>query len=114
MAVALIFESGDANVYSNCRVYDVFNTNANLIQPNVTPTNQTSAGTNPFSSNIDLYGNNGTNASVVGNTVKFPMRSADGAILDSTFASQDEVYVLVRYYGTPSAPLTSIAISKSS
>ena len=111
MAVALLFESGDSNVYTNCRLYDVFNTATNLIQASVTPTNQTSAGTNPFSSNIDLYGNNGSGASVAGSTVVFPMRTADGAILDSTQLSKDEVYVLIRYNGTPSAPLTNIAVS---
>ena len=114
MAVALIFESGDANKYTNCRVYDVYNTAQNLIQSNVTSTNQISAGTNPFSSNIDLYGNNGSGASVAGSTILFPMRSADGAILDSTNAGRDELYVIVRYNGTPTNPLTNIILSKSS
>ena len=110
MAIALLFESGDANVYSNCRIYDVYNTATNLIQANVTPTNQISAGTNPFSSNIDLYGNNGSGASVVGSVISFPMRTADGAVLDNTQLSKDEVYVLIRYNGTPAAPITNISI----
>jgi len=113
-AVALIFESGDANNYTNCRVYDVFNTAQDLIQANIAPTNQISSGTNPFSSNIDLYGNNGSGASVAGSTVLFPLRSADGAILDSTNAGRDELYVLVRYNGTPTTPLTNIILSKYS
>lgn len=114
MAIALLFESADTNVYANCRLYDISNLTQNLIQAGVTPTDSNTAGTNPFGSNIDLYGNNGSGASNVGGTILFPMRTADGAVLDSTNTSADEVYLIVRYNGTPTTPLSSIAISKSS
>jgi hypothetical protein len=113
MAIALIFESGNSNVYSNCRLYDVSNTGQNLITSNITTSDLTTVGTNPFSSSIDLYGNNGTGASVSSGVIIFPMRTADGAVLDSTNTSKDEVYVLVRYKGSPT-PLTSIKIEKLS
>ena len=113
MAIALIFESGNSNVYSNCRLYDVSNTGQNLITSNITTSDLTTVGTNPFSSSIDLYGNNGTGASVSSGVIIFPMRTADGAVLDNTNASKDEVYVLVRYKGS-TTPLTSIKIEKLS
>jgi len=114
MAIALIFESGNSNVYSNCRLYDVSNTGQNLITSNITTSDLTTSGTNPFSSNIDLYGNNGTGASVSSGVIVFPMRTADGVVLDNTNTSKDEVYVLVRYNGSSTVPLTSIKIEKLS
>lgn len=114
MAIALLFESGNKNIYSNCRVYDVSNTSQNLIQSGITTSDLSISGTNPFTSSIDLYGNNGSGASVSSGTILFPMRSADGAILDSTDGGKDEVYVIVRYNGTPATPLSTITISKFS
>lgn len=113
IAIALIFESGNRNVYSRCRLFDVSNLSQNLIQPNVSPTDISSNGTNPFGENIDLYGNSGTGASNSSGVIIFPTRAADGADLDSNVSSKDELYVFVRYYGSPT-PLTSIKIEKNS
>jgi len=114
MAVALLFESGCTPTYTNCRLYDVSNTGQNLIASNVTPTDSITSGTNPFGSNIDLYGNNGTGASNSGGVIVFPMRTADGAVLDNTNTSKDEVYVLVRFNGSSTTPVTNIKIEKLS
>jgi hypothetical protein len=114
MSVALLFESGCTPTYTNCRLYDVSNTGQNLITSNVTPTDSITSGTNPFGSNIDLYGNNGTGASNSGGVIVFPMRTADGAVLDNTNTSKDEVYVLIRYNGSSTTPITNIKIEKLS
>jgi hypothetical protein len=114
MSVALLFESGCIPTYANCRLYDVSNTGQNLITSNVTPTDSITSGTNPFGSNIDLYGNNGTGASNSGGVIVFPMRTADGAVLDNTNTSKDEVYVLIRYNGSSTTPITNIKIEKLS
>ena len=114
MSVALLFESGCTPTYANCRLYDVSNTGQNLITSNVTPTDSITSGTNPFGSNIDLYGNNGTGASNSGGVIVFPMRTADGAVLDNTNTSKDEVYVLIRYNGSSTTPITNIKIEKLS
>ena len=112
-AMAIIFESGNANVYARCRLYDVNNLANNVISSSVAPSNFSTSGVNPFGSNIDLYGNNGTGASNSGGIFIFPTRAADGAILDSTNAAQDELYLLIRYNGNPT-PITSIKIEKLS
>ena len=62
---------------------------------------------NPFSSDIDLYGNTGGSKSTTTYTV--PMRNADGMYLDS---SDNELYVIVRYKGDPT-PLDDITITFS-
>ena len=62
---------------------------------------------NPFSSDVDLYGNTG--GSVSSNTYTIPIRNADGMFLDST---DDELYVVVRYKGDP-APIQSITLGYS-
>jgi hypothetical protein len=62
---------------------------------------------NPFSSDIDLYGN--SDGSVGGTTYTVPMRNADGMYLDS---SDNELYVVVRYKGDPT-PVTSITLAYS-
>lgn len=113
IAMAIIFESADTNVYTRCRLYDVNNLANNVISSSVTPSDFSTSGINPFGSNIDLYGNNGTGASNSSGVFIFPTRAADGAILDNTNASQDELYLLIRYNGNPT-PITSIKIEKLS
>lgn len=113
IAMAIIFESGNANVYSRCRIYDVNNLSNNVISSSVASTDSITSGVNPFGSLIDLYGNNGTGASNSSGVFIFPTRAADGAILDSTNPSQDELYLLIRYNGSPT-PITSIKIEKLS
>ncbi len=113
ISIALIFESGNRNIYSRCRLFDISNLSQNLIQSNINPTDISSNGINPFSENIDLYGNNGSGASNSSGIIIFPTRAADGADLDSNVSSKDELYVFVRYNGSPT-PLTSIKIEKNS
>jgi hypothetical protein len=113
VAMAILFESANTNVYARCRLYDVNNLSNNVISSSVTPSNLNTSGVNPFGSNIDLYGNNGTGASNSSGIFIFPTRAADGAILDNTNAAQDELYLLIRYNGSPT-PITSIKIEKLS
>jgi len=113
VAMAILFESANSNVYARCRLYDVNNLANNVISSSVTPSDLSTSGVNPFGSNIDLYGNNGTGASNTSGIFIFPTRAADGAILDNTNAAQDELYLLIRYNGNPT-PITSIKIEKLS
>jgi len=62
---------------------------------------------NPFSSNLDLYGNTGGGLSST--TYTIPIRNADGMFLDN---NDNQLYVLVRYKGDPS-PITSITLGYS-
>jgi len=112
-AMAIIFESADTNVYARCRLYDVNNLSNNVVSSSVASSDFSTSGVNPFGSNIDLYGNNGTGASNTSGIFIFPTRAADGAILDNTNAAQDELYLLIRYNGSPT-PITSIKIEKLS
>jgi hypothetical protein len=112
IAMAIIFESADSNVYSRCRLYDVNNIVNNVISSSVASSDFSTSGVNPFGSLIDLYGNNGTGASN-GSPLIFPTRAADGAILDNTNPAQDEIYLIIRYNGNPT-PITSIKIEKLS
>lgn len=111
IAIALLFESGNSNIYARCRLYDVANLATNLISSSVSTSDFSTSGVNPFTANIDLYGNSATGASNSGGMIIFPTRAADGAILDNTNAAQDEIYVIVRYNGSPT-PLTSLTIEK--
>jgi hypothetical protein len=107
VAVGLIFKSGTSaggnTSITTCRIYDPSDTTSNLIESGVSQDNHK----NPFSSNIDLYGNTG--GSVSSTTYTVPMRNADGMFLDAT---DDELYVVVRYKGDPS-PVTSITLGYS-
>lgn len=107
VAVGLIFKSGTSaggnTSISTCRIYDPSDTTSNLIESGVSQDNHK----NPFSSNIDLYGNTG--GSVSSTTYTIPMRNADGMFLDST---DEELYVVVRYKGDPS-PVTGITLGYS-
>ena len=112
MAIGLIFESGNSNTYARCRLYDIANLANNIVSSSISPSNLSTDGKNPFSVNIDLYGNNGSGASNSGGVINIPLRNVDGMTLDSTVASKDELYVIVRYNGSPT-PLTSLKIEKS-
>ena len=107
VAVGLIFKSGTSagsnTSITNCRIYDPSATTSNLISAGVSNDNHI----NPFSSNIDLYGNTG--GSISSTTYTVPMRNADGMYLDS---SDNELYVVVRYKGDQS-PVTSISLAFS-
>ena len=62
---------------------------------------------NPFTDNLDLYGNIG--GSVSSTTYTMPLRNADGMYLDN---DDNEFYLIIRYKGDPS-PITDISISTS-
>ena len=106
-ADGLILKSGTSagsnTSITNCRLYDPSATTSNLISAGVSTDNHI----NPFSSDIDLYGNTGGSKSTTTYTV--PMRNADGMYLDS---SDNELYVIVRYKGDET-PVTSIAVAFS-
>ena len=107
VACALIFKSGTSaggnTSISTARLFDPSDTTSNLIESGVSRDYHK----NPFSSNIDLYGNTG--GSVSSGTYTVPIRNADGMFLDAT---DDELYVLVRYKGDPS-PVTTITLGYS-
>ena len=107
VACGLIFKSstsaGGNTSISTARLYDPSATTSNLIESGIS----TDFHKNPFSSNIDLYGNTG--GSVSSGTYTVPIRNADGMFLDAT---DDELYVLVRYKGDPS-PVTTITLGYS-
>lgn len=107
VAVGLILKSGtsaggNTNI-TTCRIFDPSATTSNLIEAGITTDNHK----NPFSSNIDLYGNTGGGISSTTYTV--PIRNADGMFIDNT---DNELYVIIRYKGDPS-PVSSITISYS-
>jgi len=107
VAVALILKSGTSaggnTSISTCRLYDPSATTSNLIEAGVSADNHK----NPFSSNIDLYGNTG--GSISSTTYTLPSRNADGMFIDNT---DNELYVIIRYKGDQS-PVTSINLSYS-
>ena len=107
IACALIFKSGTSaggnTDITTCRLFDPSETTSNLIESGISNDNHK----NPFSSNIDLFGNTG--GSISSNTYSIPIRNADGMFLDAT---DDELYVLVRYKGDPS-PVTTITLGYS-
>ena len=101
VSVLIMFESSSTNVYSNSRFYDPTKTLSNFIYS----INKNGDGTNPFGSDIDLYGNTGGSGS--GGSWTLPIRNSDGMFLNATY---NEILVLVRYQGDPT-PLTSISVS---
>tara|TARA_Y100001972_G_C7662727_1_gene334512 strand:+ start:1348 stop:4605 length:3258 start_codon:yes stop_codon:yes gene_type:complete len=107
VAVGLILKSGtsaggNTNI-TTCRIFDPSEITSNLIEAGITTDNHK----NPFSSNIDLYGNTG--GSISSTTYTVPIRNADGMFIDNT---DNELYVIIRYKGDPS-PVSSITISYS-
>ena len=107
ISLVVIFKSGTSagsnTSITNCRLYDPTQTVSNLISAGITTDNHQ----NPFSSNVDLYGNTGGSQS--GTNFTMPLRNADGMFLDN---SDNGFYVVIRYKGDP-APVTSISTSTS-
>lgn len=93
--------SGANSSLSTARLFDPSEINSNSIETTVTADNFK----NPFTSNLDLYGNIG--GSVSSTTYTIPLRNADGMYLDS---NDNEFYIIVRYKGDP-APVTDINIT---
>ena len=108
VAVALLFKSsasgsGANNELSQARIYDPSVTTSNLIESNVSADNFK----NPFTDDLDLYGNTG--GSVASTTYTVPLRNVDGMYLDN---NDNEFYLIIRYKGDPT-PVTSITASTS-
>jgi len=107
ISLAVIFKSGTSagsnTSITTCRLYDPTQTVSNLIESGISNDNHK----NPFSSNVDLYGNTGGSQS--GTNFTMPLRNADGMFLDN---SDNGFYVVIRYKGDP-APVTSISTSTS-
>ena len=103
----VIFKSGTSagsnTSITTCRLYDPTQLVSNLIESGISNDN----AKNPFSSNVDLFGNTGGSQS--GTNFTMPLRNADGMFLDN---SDNGFYVLIRYKGDP-APVTSITTSTS-
>ena len=110
VAVGIIFKSstsaGSNTSISTCRLYDPTNRAQNLIESNISNDNFK----NPFSSNIDLYGNKDAPAPS-GTTYYVPIRNLDGMFLDSA-TGDDEFYVIIRYKGDPT-PVSTITLGYS-
>ena len=106
-AVILFKSSGDSsgvnNSLSTARIYDPSELNSNSIETGITSDNFK----NPFSDNLDLYGNIG--GTVSSTTYTMPLRNADGMYLDN---DDNEFYLIIRYKGDPS-PITDINITTS-
>jgi hypothetical protein len=106
-AVILFKSSGDSSGISNslstARIYDPSELNSNSIETGITSDNFK----NPFSDNLDLYGNIG--GTVSSTTYTMPLRNADGMYLDN---DDNEFYLIIRYKGDPS-PITDINITTS-
>ena len=110
IACGLIFKSaasgsGTNDEQSRARIYDPSELTANLISSSVA--HQTDFHLNPFTDALDLYGNTG--GSLNSGTYTVPIRNADGMYLD---ASDNELYVVVRYKGDPT-PIDDITLTFS-
>ena len=107
ISLVVIFKSGTSagsnTSITTCRLYDPTQLVSNLIESGISNDNVK----NPFSSNVDLFGNTGGSQS--GTNFTMPLRNADGMFLDN---SDNGFYVLIRYKGDP-APVTSITTSTS-
>jgi len=108
VAVALLLESsgngsGNNSSLGTARIFDPSDLTSNVIETDIANDNFK----NPFSTAISLYGNTG--GSLNSTTYTVPMRNADGMYLD---ASDNELYVIVRYKGDPT-PLDDITLTFS-
>ena len=105
-AVAILYKSsasgsGQNSALSTARIFDPSDLGSSVIETGVTADNFK----NPFTDNLDLYGNTGGSLASTEYTV--PMRNVDGMYLDN---NDNEFYVIVRYKGDIT-PVTSITIS---
>ena len=108
IAAAVLFKSsasgsGANDSLSTARIYDPSETNSNVVETSVSADNFK----NPFTDNLNIYGNIG--GSISGTTYTMPLRNADGMYLDN---SDNEFYLIIRYKGDPS-PITDISITTS-
>ena len=106
ISAAVLFKSsasgsGVNNSLSTARLFDPSDLNSNVIQTAISTDNFK----NPFTDNLDLYGNIGGTLSST--TYTMPIRNADGMYLDN---DDNEFYLIIRYKGDPS-PITDINIT---
>ena len=106
VAVTILFKSsGNGSGFNvtlpRARIYDLSNLNTNKLQEFASQ----DYFKNPFSDDIDIYGNRG--GSKNGTNYEMPLRNVDGMYLDTY---DNEFYVIVRYKGDPT-PVTSINIT---
>ena len=107
LGIAVLMQSVGTGVLGTARLLDPTDTLSNVIATGITNNNST----NPFTPNIDLYGNSGGSFTDGGSTLTavIPVRNADGFFLDVTYPN---LVVLLRYKGDIS-PVTNISISYS-
>ena len=108
VAATILFKSsgdgsGSNNSLSTARLFDPSELNSNVVESAVSADNFK----NPFTDDLDLYGNTG--GTKTGTTYNIPLRNADGMYLDN---SDNEFYVIIRYRGDQT-PITNITTSTS-
>lgn len=108
VAATILFKSsgagsGSNNSLSTARLFDPSELNSNVVESAVSADNFK----NPFTDDLDLYGNTG--GTKTGTTYNIPLRNADGMYLDN---NDNEFYVIIRYRGDQT-PITSIITSTS-
>ena len=99
----VLFESTKSGIYTPPRFFDPSNALSNLgtVAANTD-------GTNPFGSSIQVY--QSSTRTVSSTTYTMPLISANGMILNATYTN---IYVIVRYKGEPTTPITSITTTFS-
>ena len=99
----VLFESTKSGLYTPPRFFDPSNALSNLgtVAANTD-------GTNPFGSSIQVY--QSSTSAVSSTTYTMPLISANGMILNATYTN---IYVIVRYKGEPTTPITSITTTFS-
>ena len=107
LGIAILMESVGVDVQSTARLLDVTDTISNVISTGVSNDNHQ----NPFTPDIDLYGNSGGSFTDSGSTLTatVPVRNADGFFLNGTY---QDLIIILRYKGDIS-PVTNISISYS-
>ena len=107
LGIAILMESVGVDVLSSARLLDVTDTISNVISTGVSNDNHQ----NPFTPDIDLYGNSGGSFTDNGSTLTatVPVRNADGFFLNGTY---QDLIIILRYKGDIS-PVTNISISYS-
>ena len=103
ISVAIIFESGGSGNQSPPRIYDIVNLLQNVVETGIANDDFK----NPFSTNIDLYGNTGGGLSGTNYTV--PLRGADAMQLDAT----NQGYIVMIRYKNDTDPVEDINITIS-
>ena len=101
ISVAIIFESAGSTTTSPPRIFDISDLVTAVVQTNVSNDNFI----NPFSTNIDLYGNLG--GTLVGNSYLIPLRFSDGMDLGATYKN----YIVMVRYKNDTDPIEDINIT---